>query len=200
MRSKAGFTLVELLVVLAILSLLAALVFPVFNRVRAKSHETVCLSNLHQIGRAIALYTTDYDEHIPHALDAFTKENFTTFYPVEYEPAAKQIPVFTTIIQPYLKSALVLRCPSEHLHSYERKINYYETYGCSYNYHVVYPVLLGWKLGDFIHPAEQILLNDQTNWHDEGSDAFSFRMNELFADFHARNVTWIYYLETIYQP
>ena len=61
--SKA-FTLLELLVVIAVIALLAALLFPVFARARALVQRTVCLSNLRQIAFAHHLYLQDWDEQL----------------------------------------------------------------------------------------------------------------------------------------
>ena len=67
---RRGFTLVELLTVIAIISILAALAFPAFARAKASAKQTNCLSNLSQIGRAMLLYMSDYDDVYPQALDA----------------------------------------------------------------------------------------------------------------------------------
>src|SRR6266513_4962070 len=64
-RRPSGFTLIELLVVIAIISVLAAILFPVFAKSRASARKTTALSNLKQIGAALAMYTADYDEHLP---------------------------------------------------------------------------------------------------------------------------------------
>ena len=61
MKARA-FTLVELLVVVAILAILAALLFPVFQKVRGNARNTQDLSNLRQIGLAAQAYTQDHDE------------------------------------------------------------------------------------------------------------------------------------------
>ncbi len=53
-------TLVEVLVVAAILGVLAALVMTVMGRLREGARRTVCLSNLHQIHRALMMYSHDY--------------------------------------------------------------------------------------------------------------------------------------------
>ena len=60
-RHNKGFTLVELIVVIGILLLLAALAFPVFSRVKEGANRNTCMSNLHQIGIALSLYRQDYD-------------------------------------------------------------------------------------------------------------------------------------------
>lgn len=66
MRSKnKAFTLIEILVVIAIISILAAILFPVFARARENARRTSCLSNLKQIGLGVMQYTQDYDERYP---------------------------------------------------------------------------------------------------------------------------------------
>src|SRR2546429_6669246 len=64
-RRSSGFTLIELLVVIAIIAILAALLFPVFAQARAKARQTTCVSNLKQVGLAINMYLSDYDETFP---------------------------------------------------------------------------------------------------------------------------------------
>ena len=58
---KRGFTLIELLVVIGIISLMAALLFPVFQSVRRDAHRSVSASNLHQCWIALQLYSDDYE-------------------------------------------------------------------------------------------------------------------------------------------
>ena len=64
-HERVGFTIIELLIVLAVIALLAALLFPVFNMVRGKAKMTACASNLHQLHTACALYAADYDSFLP---------------------------------------------------------------------------------------------------------------------------------------
>src|ERR1051326_8141397 len=60
-----AFTLIELLVVIGIISILAAILFPVFARAREAARKVMCISNLRQIGTAIQMYVQDYDEMMP---------------------------------------------------------------------------------------------------------------------------------------
>lgn len=88
-RSRKGFTLVELTVVMTIIAILAAILFPVFNQAREASKKTHCLSNLTQIGLALQLYARDYDGRFPRA------DN-------DLRP-----------LGPYMSDASVLRCPTD---------------------------------------------------------------------------------------
>ena len=51
-RRKAGFTLVEIMIVVAIIALLAAIAIPNFAKARTSSQRTACISNLKQIDGA----------------------------------------------------------------------------------------------------------------------------------------------------
>ena len=54
-----GFTLIELLVVIGIITILAAILFPVFASVRSKARDMATISNLKQLGLATAQYQQD---------------------------------------------------------------------------------------------------------------------------------------------
>src|SRR5256885_5437199 len=65
MTFRRAFTLIELLIVIAIIAILAAILFPVFAQAREKARQATCQSNLKQIGSAFAMYVQDYDECFP---------------------------------------------------------------------------------------------------------------------------------------
>lgn len=75
---KRAFTLIELLVVVAIISLLAAILFPVFASVRSKARQTVCLSNLRQLGMTFLQYSGDNDSY---PTPPFSTRGVKTGYP-----------------------------------------------------------------------------------------------------------------------
>src|SRR6266478_657333 len=87
---STGFTLVELLTVIAIIAVLAAIVMPVFASVRGKARETTCVSNLRQIGLSIRMYAQDYDELYPWAVDPADK--YTPVIWDQYPDFQAQIP------------------------------------------------------------------------------------------------------------
>ncbi len=64
-RTTAGFTLIELLVALAILAIIAAILFPVFAGVRERGRRTTCQSNLKQIALAMQQYVQDNNGTYP---------------------------------------------------------------------------------------------------------------------------------------
>jgi len=65
----AGFTLVEMLVTIAVLGVLVAITIPVVSSVRQSAKDTQCLSNLRQIATAINLYRADHKGYPPTPID-----------------------------------------------------------------------------------------------------------------------------------
>lgn len=66
---RSAFTLIELLTVIAIIGILAAILIPVVGTVREKSRQSVCISNLREIGRGIHLYAMDHNDGLPPSND-----------------------------------------------------------------------------------------------------------------------------------
>ncbi len=64
-RKNAGFTLVELLIVVIILGILAAVVIPQFNTAAAESKEAALASNLATIRQAVELYKVQHNDAFP---------------------------------------------------------------------------------------------------------------------------------------
>lgn len=92
-----AFTLIELLVVIAIIALLAAILFPVFSRARENARRSSCLNNMKNLGTAIMMYATDYDEMLPYEEYAWntTGKNH-----------------WDKMVFPYVKNVQVFQCPS----------------------------------------------------------------------------------------
>ena len=64
-RLRPGITLVEILVVIAIIVALAAIVSPIANSMRLRSQEARCMNNLRQLGVALHLYALDHGDRFP---------------------------------------------------------------------------------------------------------------------------------------
>ena len=127
-HSPSAFTLIELLVVIAIIAILAAILFPVFAKARAKARQTSCASNLKQIGTALTMYRSDYDEiNCRYRMCANPDPQPTAYYPPDYWWApydpSKQPDDATAkpgvgnfqdgMLMPYCKSYQIFKCPDE---------------------------------------------------------------------------------------
>ena len=192
-----GFSLVELLVVTAIVSLLAAMLFPAFLTVRGKARQIACGSNLHQIGLGIAMYAQDYDGLYPRAVDPMDRfapavwNGFPTF--------AADIPkigLIHQVLMPYTKSPTIFSCSSDSgvgtgdfnglpLNAFPTS---YEKFGTSYYYRTE---IAARQLGDsaFAFPAEtNVLFDGAGHWHGTLVPIVG-RYNVLFADAHIKNLS-----------
>lgn len=65
---RSGFTLIELMIVIAIIAILAAILVPNFIRARGQGMFTACQSNLKNVGTALEMYSTDSSGRYPTAL------------------------------------------------------------------------------------------------------------------------------------
>jgi prepilin-type N-terminal cleavage/methylation domain-containing protein/prepilin-type processing-associated H-X9-DG protein len=107
---RRAFTLIELLVVIAIIAILAAILFPVFAQARDKARAASCLSNVRQIGLAMAMYRSDYDEIYPR-FGALS----TSWGPDLIGGVNSPLPAGTKLsglLSPYIKANPLFNCPS----------------------------------------------------------------------------------------
>lgn len=79
MKHRA-FTLVELLVVLAIIAVLAGLIVPALGRMRAASATSACLGNLRQVHALVVVFAADHDGQAPLGYRAGKKQWNTTLF------------------------------------------------------------------------------------------------------------------------
>ena len=97
-RLRRGFTLIEILMVIVIIGLLTAILFPVFGRARESARRSSCSSSLKQIGIAYNMYVSDYDERTP---------SINTF-------PGSAAPLWSDRLMPYVGStALFSGCPAK---------------------------------------------------------------------------------------
>lgn len=120
-KQNRGFTLIELLVVIAIIAILASILFPVFAKAREAARSTSCLSNIKQLGTALAMYMGDNDQSLPglwrEAADAAGDSAGETMAShnaivAGQEDYMKQSSI-EAILDSYVKSASIWKCPSD---------------------------------------------------------------------------------------
>ena len=66
-RGPPGFSLIELVIVLAVTMVLTGLLLPVLSQVRDNAHRVISASNLRQIGLAIVMYARDEGDRLPYS-------------------------------------------------------------------------------------------------------------------------------------
>ncbi|MDR1279222.1 MAG: prepilin-type N-terminal cleavage/methylation domain-containing protein [Opitutaceae bacterium] len=110
MKTRA-FTLIELLAVIAIIGILAAIMIPVAGSVRRKAHDAVCISNLRQVFMALELYANDNKGKWP---DPKSHGGTPQFVPVRYYVDGQDKNGSATpnkALDPYITALDVTMCP-----------------------------------------------------------------------------------------
>jgi prepilin-type N-terminal cleavage/methylation domain-containing protein/prepilin-type processing-associated H-X9-DG protein len=97
---RRAFSLLELLCVIAVIAIVAGILFPVFWNAREKARQTRCLVNLRQIGVALRLYAEDHD-------------GVSTAAIYQERRGAPHLGFWYDAIQPYVRSREILLCPSD---------------------------------------------------------------------------------------
>ncbi len=99
-----GFTLVELLVVIAVIGILASLLLPVMSKAKAGALGTQCLSNLRQLGVGLQLFVDQNNQRMPTMYDRPVSTNtFMTNFPSSPD----------RVLSNFVGSAQVWKCPSD---------------------------------------------------------------------------------------
>jgi prepilin-type N-terminal cleavage/methylation domain-containing protein/prepilin-type processing-associated H-X9-DG protein len=112
MRRRAGFTLIEMLIVVAIVALLAALLLPSLNRAREHARRVQCASNLRQVSLATIMYANQNRGVFP-GVGRWPHQAHDWVY---WGRVAPFDALDESGIAPYLGrpvTAAVLRCPSD---------------------------------------------------------------------------------------
>lgn len=189
----SAFTLIELLVVISLIATLAAMLFPVFAQAREKARQSVCASNLRQIGLAIAMYTQDNDGLYPWGADVIHK--FAPNADDKTEALYHSMPLLPDTLAPYIKNKELWHCPDDT--GYDSVVSAHPSafrqFGMSYDYRIelplsgaLYPTSGYERHAPFTEhgPAEVTTLIDANGqWH--GANSFdATRYNALMGDGH----------------
>lgn len=210
---RKAFTLIEVLVVIAIIVLIAAIVFPVFGQVKASAKRTHCISNLRQIGLSLGLYMADHDDVFPHAVDTVDKNRPEIWSSSpQFQARIAAMPYLHEALQPYADNRDIFNCPADTgtqaLESnpgidFPTQPSLYRTYGSSYFFRTEIAFRF-FAQSSFKLPSDvNVLFDAAGHWHgsaramrldDDFPDAIGllrrYRYNVLFGDFRAKSVTY----------
>lgn len=79
LSAARAFTLLELLLVIAVIAVLAAFLLPAIGRARAKAQRLACMNNLRQISLGVRMYADDSSDAFPPPKDNFPPGAFTAY-------------------------------------------------------------------------------------------------------------------------
>ena len=214
MTRRIGFTLIELLVVITIISLLAAILFPVFAQAKFAAKKTMDLSNLHQIGLAMDMYMGDYDDLYPWAVDTSDKyrPEIWASNPT-FQAQIPNMPLMNVALEPYAKNQKIFECPLDtgtkvlDTHAdivFDVHPSLYKVYGLSYLWRTEFAVR-GLTQTSLQSPANvNLMFTAGGHWLGTGralelNDPAQllllrgYRYNVVFGDFHAKNLNYEQY-------
>lgn len=176
---RGGFTLIELITVIAIISLLTVLALPEVDRLTNRVRSVACMSNLRQIGVAVGLYAADNEGKMP-----YINNPARPVYEGDELPDDVQPMTMEEAFAPYDVTGRTLRCPVDALRN-----NYYEKEGTSYEWRPMAdgepkmaPTIFT-RRGALasVKPSRVRIVTDVDAVH-------SGRMNRLFLDGH---IVWV---------
>lgn len=191
-----GFTLIEMIFVVSIVSLLAAIAVPAFFTVQGQARQISCGSNLRQIGMALLIYSQDHEGYYPYAVDPGDK--FTPQIWSEYPEFQSQIPdigLIQDVLSPYMNSPQLFHCPADvgfdvndfTYESMPARPTSFERYRTSYYYRTELTVRRA-NDSSLKQSAQVNVLFDGAGLSHGTLMPLMQRYNVLFADGHVKNL------------
>ncbi|HTG43227.1 MAG TPA: DUF1559 domain-containing protein [Verrucomicrobiae bacterium] len=164
-RRIAAFSLLELLVVIAVIGILSSLLFPVLSRAREKARQSTCVNNLRQLGAALRMYCDDHDGRIFRYRTAATNNGDIYWFgwlERGADEGTRRFDPTLGALHPYLGGPGVDLCPSLNYHLSRFKLKATgAAYGYGYNLHLSAPSAQpAYKIDDGRTPSGLAVLAD----------------------------------------
>jgi len=196
-HGRWGFTLVELLAVIAIVTILAMLLLPVLGNTQARARRIQCLSNLEQTGIGFHSFLQDHDNGFPMQISTNAGGTLETIMPAYRSGAGFYFSfVHFQSLSNDLDSPRVFTCPSDPARARQdefprlsnKNVSYFV--GANADYSLANSILAGDR--NIVSAAsgqapDLVRLSDSTpaNWTRQ---LHGLKGNELFADGHVERV------------
>lgn len=185
MKTKHAFTLIELLMVMAVVATLAALLLPSLARAKDRARRTECMGNLKQVSLALRFYGDDYADSLPVLPIPNPYPNGIGAY---YKQLVKGYLGLGGLASP---TERVFTCPSDP--TIRKQVNHAFTSFTFNGYEVAsgdLPRITGKKLGAIRQPDKAVLVGEWTayfggSWHPARAGAYPNARSVLsFVDGH----------------
>ena len=113
LNRRRAFTLIELMIVIAIIGVLVGLLMPTLGKARESARRATCLSNLRQVHQSFLLFAEEYDGRVPIGYRAIQGKPVKQFNSMIYSGTSQKFCLFGMLYQSgYLKQPEVFYCPS----------------------------------------------------------------------------------------
>ena len=213
--SKTQLTMRRVVTGAVIVAACLVILFPLLLRINASLADRPCAANLGEIGKAMALYSADNDQHLPDIVDASDKYLHLWDKQPKLLKLVKKFPLMQVPLRGYVKSPSVFHCSLDSggyvmdnsfgnsLSPFENAPSMFATYGSSYLYRTEITFRSLSEKGFWPGPDVAMMFDAYGHWHghteairedtpfaQSANSIEDYRYNVLFGDGHVRFLTF----------